>query len=644
MKFVCRGKFDSGIKMVSSVQHLGNSVKVTCATILLLFLINSPLFAAERAYQHQLHQLQQEYLKEKLTSIREDRKLPATEEVMTVESVALNLTSGVQLINSSAQVSTQIRSVSHPEGSNLRLNHDKRLVLQTVFHSSASDREQADQKRGQSGALSEISAIEEPAYGKREPKWWDACNKRLSLNDTLINIMIGPQWHHSSQMLEEDRKHSGKYAQHGAAVILTGRNNQPTKSTEDLQHRSKRSTKSAIKDNSIADAGSGGVFYYGNAGYFIEDNKGGLIVDNGKHQYGSKRVLNKGDKYNYGVKKTTFSMFNANKQYPKKQRNHHLMLVQPVDQVDVSKLPISNGNADQSRVNNSKIETASIITKQVEQIVDKIPVIKVILDSISALDIRLSWQINCALNAANSVRRLLVHVLRLLGRFQQQQNLDIREQTQQVIEELKWLPKLDTLIKKNTDATLYESRLVLTNVTHYMQFFNVAFEQMVFEQRSPISGDRRASLISQAYRDLDRAALRMLCDIESLVRLLENLEDNKRQLIEALKVNNVTSEATSGSSLTWLKLSAVDSMERRLRYNKDPIESAYWISSGKPHLSSDAANSTKTSFVLLGRSVMPTNQRNLQNDFERKSRDYYILNNYDKMLAYYESLLTAIYI
>lgn len=528
-----------------------------------------------------------------------------------------------------------IRSASRAL-SGVQTSHDKRLVLETILHSPASA-EQSNQKRaitGGGGGGGGASLISE-----REPKWWDACNRRLSLNDTLIDIMINPQSHHLNQMLDEDRSRlPSRY--NPSNSVASNRKETLTKLASssfatDAVERRKRSTMAInwpkkTKHQWTVDQSANQI------GYLLEDEGGGILFDTSKQQppNGEKATKNlKSDKYNYGIKKTSFSMLNANKYSSKGQRYYHSMYANNQQKPVVQQF-VKQSSEDIMKVSS----TGETGVTQVQLIMNRIPVIKTILEGIFAQDIRMSWQLSCALNTANSVRRLVAYVRRLLSH--QQKLIDsVKQINYEQDDGIDWIPKLDSLIRKrNHDNKINESRFVLTNVTHYLQFFNVALEQMVFEQRGLSTNDRRLALISQGYKDLDRASLKILCDIESLVKLLDNLESNKRELIDAIKNNNLAPKDEQDP----LKQLNLTSMEKRLGYTNDTIESAYWISSGK-QWDLIVNKNASANFVLLSRKVMPQNQRNLQSELARKARDYKILDLFDKMLDYYESVLKNIY-
>lgn len=492
---------------------------------------------------------------------------------------------------------------------------DKRLLLETIYHPTTA----ANQRKATGASIDD-----------REPSWWDACSRRLSLNDTLINIMIGPQARHSHQAPEEERQQRARLAQWGGLAIHASRPEGPLLVGSRYPNLGSRRRRSPAGGLSLADVDQS----ENQIGYLAEDETGGFLFDSRKQQIRSERWSKsvKGDKHRYGIKKTTFSMLNANKHSLKKQRYYHSLLA---GQQESPLIPV---RGDTTLASSTSEIVAGETQIQLAQ-VNKIPALKTILESIAAQDIRMSWQINCALNAANSVRRLIAYVQRLISR--QHHKPEQSESLEQAIEGTRWIPRFEALVRKNPKGSAQESRYVLANATHYMQFFNIAFEQMVFDQIGS-SGDRKTALISQGYRDLDRASLRVLCDAENLVKLLDGLEASKQQLARTLKANNVTL-TTNKDSPKGLNLDAVESMARRLRYSGDTLESAFWASAGR-HRNQTVNNNATALFVPLARTLMPKAQRNLQSDLERKSRDNRILSLFDQLLGYYESVLTSIYL
>lgn len=72
-----------------------------------------------------------------------------------------------------------------------------------------------------------------------------------------------------------------------------------------------------------------------------------------------------------------------------------------------------------------------------------------------------------------------------------------------------------------------QTRRIMFNLTHYLQFFAVATEQMRFDQENFMP--HLKPLESQAYKYLDDFVLKLLCDCDNLLNLLREFEATRRK-------------------------------------------------------------------------------------------------------------------
>lgn len=446
------------------------------------------------------------------------------------------------------------------------------------------------------------SSIEDPMKTRREPKWMDACNKRPQFNETLINIIVGPQTHHPSHAIEEDLQRRGQF------MWIKARKESSSESGVAME-RDKRSVAISGADRYANSAPKWLTLVQGNQDLNIES---GLLSAKSK-------ISSENPSKNLGYKKTSFKYSKAKTRYLQSlpdsmNLNSHLSSA-------------SATNKDHSLANAIKL------FHQNGAVADKL------IDGIFASDIKLSWNINCALNSAASVKRLLVNVAKMISDDMGGKVVDL-DRRQVLEKQRKWLPKLEDLLHKDQLRKDLEPQVILANINHYIQFFSVAFEQMVYEQTNL---ERKSAFI---YKDLERSALKILCDAEGLIKLVDFFNAHRRALDRLIgHLGNVAFGSANVPELRESareiarrnKLVAVQAIERRIRYNREALESPY----SKQH-NEDRITVNNSSFV--SRDVMPISQRILGSNLERNTRDLSIVVDFEKLIDFYMSVLTNIYI
>lgn len=469
-----------------------------------------------------------------------------------------------------------------------------------------------------------IMSAEDPMLTRREPKWADACNRRASLNDSLISVIINPQNRHPAHIIERDPSKLGRFA---------------------------RLNKAASKTHSEASQEG-------------QRNKRSIYVVGGKHDWPSAddRMLQQANSVivfkqpklesRFGLKKTSFALApswpqimggNQHKTSLARSKNRYLVGVQ---QSVGHQLAFSEGES------NSK--TTEMQHRQPDEAIGRL------VESIYASDIKLSWYINCALNTANSMLRLLNSPGKqqtLPGEQLQSIGGPSANQTsgEQLEEHRSWLPSLESLIRRRQvdEFQVIESGKLLTNVSHYFQFFAVALEQMIFEQ---VSLKNRQLVVG--FREFERATLKILCESENIVRLLDTLESQQKELIQLIAEKGL-SWLELRDSVSRLRRSALDSMEKRIHYGKGMIElldSPHSPTAGRNattatsesyrpvKLINSVNDSTSSNLMIIQREVMPLSQRKLTSQVDRNARDRLIFSDLFKLVTYYKSVLANLYI
>jgi len=459
-------------------------------------------------------------------------------------------------------------------------SNDKRFLLFTKPS-------QIDQNHWLKRSQSEGSPVEDPTSSDAsEPRWTDACNKRASINDTLISIIIGPQTKHASHVIEEDRQLRGKFFKHGLEPEPPGRT-----------RRSIPSSGGGLEETNLL-----------TVGLEAPDQSGSSIWY--KQPKGR------------GAKKTSFAAARGNK-YSKSKSRYYLS-PWTASQQQVSSHPIGKQFAKSTQGSGSQVAKTNPMPLSGEM--------RKIVQSIFANDIKLSWHINCALNTATSARRAADLVNQSIQSELNETKIGIATG-----ESRRWIPNLESLLVKPDSVQkqngLGRSQRALTNVTHYIQFFNVAFEQMLFEQVS--FGTKSAHL----YWELERDCLKLLCDTETLVRSLELLNEARNELVKSLEGSSMILDGDVSNSLRALNISVVNSMERRLRYDKASIQSPFVIW----RETQGGGGNSMVAGAFIPRAVMPLSQRKLTSNLERNIRNQFILADFKSLVGYYESMLANIY-
>lgn len=560
----------------------------------------------------------------------------------------------------------------------------------------------------QSQQVKRFMMPEGPASSRREPKWMDACNKRSLFNETLIDIIIGPQTHHPSDFLEADRRQRGKFKimrsgqqQREAGANKTTSSVPPKfsppslmneedqasekKSSDQVDHherelRSKRSIITSKRSDSSS------------ANKLQQEQLAGNLLDE------KSAILFKAGPSNNGAKKTSFAfMGGAGKLLSKVStgRNFHSSNFNPLEfngnsivSTGLSPTPTPPRTTTTTTIPPTRTYTTYAPTtttaamSSVEHVQSnqqyseaELALFRAI-DGIVGYNIKVSWSINWAISSAISLRRMIANLKNKVSddiwRADVNQGL-----IDSVLEKRRWLPKFDSLTidadnqstgqlvggNSNTssqhDTTVVQNYInlgstnetqdILHNISHHLQFFNVALEQIVFEQSS---SDRRYLV---DYKELERTALKVLCDIENLVNNLKMFSETKQALYNLMKQASISTLQEIRDQTKRNNLKSI--MDNSSRFNRSPpIKSAYAV-----YMANDGAtNSTGSTAIIqtkrtakhtgdrgdnllyIGREVMPAHQRRLT-PLERSIRDQSILEDFEKLIGYYESVLASVH-
>lgn len=574
--------------------------------------------------------------------------------------------------------------------------------------------------------------VEDPQHSSRGQKWYHACMKRSPYNDTFIKLVIGYSSQHPTLAIEEDRKatvasamqreklllrgsrlkRGAKRAQQEAQRLLEqlgageqaddddGSSYQLEEAAAPFQPSFARSRgQQAANDDSSGGkkAASSERRPIGPAGSSFRRARAAAAADSASSASSSSLQLSSAEIAELKEKTLSFGRKRLAKRSLARidsgsRRNYYdnidrLALFTPAGQRGLLSEPINQAVAAVlGRI-------GANATQELKQAIDKIFV----------SDVRISWSINCALNNVRSVKKTLDPLIRLLDSEIQnnRSKLGGDETIKQLSENRrKWMANFEDLEVKNgaqmaenssnsgsggnsllptAPVRVVETRHLFANVSHYMQFVAVALEQMIYEQAV---WDRQFSI---TYNDLERATLKMLCEIDTLCQLLDNLREGKETLLRLMETHKLTDEDLRAFDLMRkINASSADSIGKRVSYSGDLLDSAYfrWLKANekqiqeqqllisdntKPQQASDNRNpvlATKQapagwtvaslvassselvapSFVGISRSVMPVQERSLKSYAERLVRDKSMFENYEKVLSYYERILINIFV
>lgn len=518
--------------------------------------------------------------------------------------------------------------------------------------------------------------LEEPLKSKLEPRWTNPCNKH-SFNDTLIRIIISPQNYYPTHLIESERKERGRFLrdalmnlrEHNLSLInkagLSLAKIAAASSTTESE-QTERTKRSVITFKKVTREDSK---WSANSAQFPND-----LSSDEKNEI----LLKKPKK---GAKKTTFS--SIDKSYSKnriKSREYHSLSLDGQTPLKYGPIASLSTNKHESSIITSPKMTDSGTTTPTTtsnltyhdtqedfEIKESTLNIKVLqsngfevdelLKKIFADDIKIYWYLNRALNSMNKAKRITKNIKRSLDEDLKDKNIKEKRFEEILKQRGDWLPNLEDLLTTNQQLIKQsESRQILANVSYYIQFFSCAFEQMIYEQ---VTLDKK---YVKAYRELEKATLRVLCDIDTLIIHLEKFNYNKVEYIN--EIRNLTSQFNlDGEGVSILKRTVSETDTGFDTNNRGVISSATIDSQPSPTTNSSRyqqVNETKSlnspprkrdlmSFSPAGipavkREVMPISQRNLNSSLERAVRDRSILIEFEKLLTYYQSLLTNIYI
>lgn len=583
-----------------------------------------------------------------------------------------------------------------------RMNNKLKQVVHSSNHQRQTERESSNPTihhrndeslvflRGQ-----QLRSQDEPILSKQEPRWWNPCNKH-TFNDTLIKIIISPQNYFPSHIIEFERKERGRFLREALLSLrrnnLTriGLNSSPTAPKPDRNKRSIITFRKSMRDVSRVS---------------------GQLLDE-FHDEKSAILLKKPFK---GAKKTTFSI---EKKYSKdrvKSREYHSSLLDgllsPLSSKHFSDtLNHSNRNKQQiqqkqhqlpsttpatpvatttavaavattttttttttfiSTTPNHHSTTTHIIPTNPEQKQQTPPLVVRVLKSngmeVDELlkkvffdDVKVYWYLNRAMNTLSKTKRLTSNIKRLIDHDLEAKNVESVKKFDEVSRQKNWLPDF------SQGSHHSESRLILSNTSYYIQYFSCAFEQMVYEQ---VSFDKR---FINLYRDLERATLKVLCDLDNLVIHLKNFNHNKGEyLAEIMNITNLSDFSKKETQPQHSNSTAKPVVEKNLgeqldnkelknsgganielhslvnRYSQTEPKSSNFQVINKKHDTISQQSTTNPpldGIPHVKRDVMPEHQRNLNSSLERLVRDQSILTEFEKALSHYHSSLMNIYI
>ena len=465
-------------------------------------------------------------------------------------------------------------------------------------------------RSGQPEAKTIRVAEDEPFFwDEGEPKWMDACNRKQAVDDALINLFIGPHHRRHGQFNpEEDKKRNERFFKKDDAR----RNKTLAAQLTAGNYRQKRSM--------MIGKGPPPMGLKSSA---AEGHSSNEILD--KSIYAYIKPTNK-----WPTKKTTFSMYN-------KHLKHHKA---------VSRFLYSSAtfNNIASEVATSTTSTTPSPSEPNFEMDDKT---KRAIEAIFASDIKLSWLLTGALNTLNGVRKTANKVLDRIKSDLETDNSAIREQRiAEIRSQRSWLPGLDLVPINMTDVApnrtvsfyvtggLYDNRTrsQLVNLTHILEFYQIAFEQMKIDHRG--RGD------ADDYKELEKAGLRMLCDCETIVSLLRS-NDGQRKMLERL--NPEEAKILAKFEEHYEKFTAIKS-KREYKYANSTIKSPL---AGAVEQAKNLIDQIKDSEGYpehAWRDIMPAEQKRLKTRKERAYRDLSVLEDFFKLLQVYEALMRLNYL
>lgn len=171
--------------------------------------------------------------------------------------------------------------------------------------------------------------------------------------------------------------------------------------------------------------------------------------------------------------------------------------------------------------------------------------IKQLVFRLYKLDVQISWLTLAAHAAAKNLQKLSAGLIEWIHNLTIQYHdavgppVSPERRSEILAAKRKWLPTFHELSADQKTASFNspynfsagldheQTRRIMFNLTHYLQFFAVATEQMRFDQDNFIPPLK--PLVSQAYKHLDDFVLKLLCDCDNLLNLLREFEATRRE-------------------------------------------------------------------------------------------------------------------
>lgn len=614
-----------------------------------------------------------------LTQVRCDQTLvePALADCVQeqcLEGVARrNLSQSIGRLNSSKH-SDRLESLyfsTHPLGGRRKVEHQPAAVA--TSNQTGANLMQSDTTKGSSAGSLPLEARKAMDFSARlrsrdplsreTPKWWDACSRQVVFNNTLINLLMEPRIYHPGGVIMHDRKERGKYMK---SLSAFGNNtdldvlveNDFDEEDDNLrvtfeglrykrgQWRHKRWTITTLVDYNRDSSGKNEIV----------------------SRYKDPLVVKKPDK----AKKTSFSMsppkkywssIGKSKATPNKSRYYQANNpMQSSETFDNNPMLANNAATSNKLAKQVSRESSAMLVNRAREL----------YHLILRRDVRASWQLHGILISLKSLEGLIWRADPLRYNTTSSNLTSTREQELEA--QGSWLPELSKLGRDDklsrSDLVLYKPSTfsALINMTHYLEFFNVAIEQMLSEQiRTQELGGKHNNI----YRLLERFALRLQCQSESMIssieivnkerqelkyivdrllslrqltldgilgegRLFANTSSKSRGLGSEEEILNLESTTVENLLDSPLTRAIVDTAKQRRQANETRATSG-------PRPSGDSEMFTRSSPKHIWRDIMPMSQRKLHKDNERVYRNHLILLKLRTFISFYVSLVEKNY-
>lgn len=251
--------------------------------------------------------------------------------------------------------------------------------------------------------------------------------------------------------------------------------------------------------------------------------------------------------------------------------------------------------------------------------------VQLLYDDVNLSDRITVKEIGVALNSVNYNRQVAARIVNRMDGIQPGIAKEGREHNN-------WLPQLQTL---RAGAGQFDSRSLLNNMSHYLQYFSVGLEQMVFDEWSnPLS---KEDSMLEDMKVVERSARKMICDLIMLIRRFDEMAKYRAQYNQMRY--NYTMTAESEAQLRKM-MDEIRIRFDRLNYRGEQLYSPYWLQQSK--LIKVVPIMTRQ-LVYVGREVMPINERKLDTMNIRAVRDRWILAEFMKFMDHSEHLLREFY-